>query len=112
MQDSESVAGETTNLVYGSAAVVALWDTLQAKMFELLPIAVGVTTDNIEAYEERFGPNNQLIPTEESQAYLSMQFQKRMHALERARQQTREELEQEVAAEMEQDDIDQASTSA
>ncbi len=90
----------------------ALWDTLQAKMFELLPIAVGVTTDNSEIYEERFGTNAQLIPPEESQAYLAMQFQKRMHALERARQQTREELEQEVAAEIEQDDIDQASTPA
>lgn len=82
----------------------ALWDTLQAKMFELLPIAIGMTTDNMEKFEERFGQGNILIPPEESQMYLSSQFQKRMHALERARQQTREELEQEVAAEIEQDE--------
>jgi ribonucleoside-diphosphate reductase beta chain len=82
----------------------ALWDTLQAKMFELLPIAIGLTTDNMESFEERFGPGNQLIPPEETQEYLSTQFQKRMHALERARQQTREELEQEVAAEIEQEE--------
>jgi ribonucleoside-diphosphate reductase beta chain len=88
----------------------ALWDTLQAKMFELLPIAIGLTTDNIEKFEERFGPGNFLIPPEESQEYLSTQFQKRMHALERARQQTREELEQEVAAEIDQDEADAAST--
>jgi ribonucleoside-diphosphate reductase beta chain len=82
----------------------ALWDTIQAKMFELLPIAIGLTTDNMEVFEERFGPGNQLIPPEETQEYLSTQFQKRMHALERARQQTREELEQEVAAEIEQEE--------
>ncbi|HEU5368125.1 MAG TPA: R2-like ligand-binding oxidase [Ktedonobacterales bacterium] len=82
----------------------ALWDILQAKMFELLPIAIGLTTDNMEDFEERFGSGNQLIPPEETQEYLSTQFQKRMHALERARQQTREELEQEVAAEIEQEE--------
>ncbi len=87
----------------------ALWETLQARMFELLPIAVGLTTDNMERFEERFGQGNFLIPPEETQAYLSAQFQKRMNALERARQQTREELEQEVAAEIEQDEADQAS---
>ncbi len=86
----------------------ALWDTLQARMFELLPIAIGLTTDNIERFEERFGPNNFLIPPEETQAYLSSQFQKRMAALERARKQTREELEQEVAAEIEQDEANEA----
>lgn len=91
------------------SAQPALWDVLQAKMFELLPIAVGLTTDNIEMFEERFGPGNQLIPPEETQAYLSTQFQKRMHALERARQQTREELEQEVVAEIEQDEFDTVS---
>jgi ribonucleoside-diphosphate reductase beta chain len=90
----------------------ALWDTLQAKMFELLPIAIGMTTDNIEKFEERFGQGNFLIPPEESQVYLSSQFQKRMHALERARRQTREELEQEVAAEIDQDELNQASASA
>jgi ribonucleoside-diphosphate reductase beta chain len=90
----------------------ALWDTLQAKMFELLPIAIGMTTDNMESFQERFGEGNFLIPPEETQVYLSTQFQKRMHALERARQQTREELEQEVAAEIDQDDLDQASEPA
>ncbi|HEY7350814.1 MAG TPA: R2-like ligand-binding oxidase [Ktedonobacterales bacterium] len=90
----------------------ALWDTLQAKMFELLPIAIGLTTDNRERFEDRFGEGNELIPPEETQEYLSTQFQKRMHALERARQQTREELEQEVAAEIEQDEADQASAPA
>lgn len=90
----------------------ALWDILQAKMFELLPIAVGLTTDNIERTEAQFGPNSFIIPPEESQEYLTAQFQKRMHALERARQQTREELEKEVAAEIESGEFDQASASA
>jgi predicted acylesterase/phospholipase RssA len=90
----------------------ALWDGLQARMFELLPIAVAMTTDNSETFEERFGPDNYLIPPEESQEYMTTQFQKRMRALERARQQTREELEQEVAAEIEQDEANQDSVSA
>ena len=91
----------------------ALWDVLQAKMFELLPIAIGMTTDNMDTFQERFGEDAAvLIPPEETQEYLSTQFQKRMHALERARQQTREELEQEVAAEIEQDEINQASSPA
>ncbi len=91
----------------------ALWETLQAKMFELLPIAIGMTTDNMDTFHERFGEEAVvLIPPEETQEYLSTQFQKRMRALERAKQQTREELEQEVAAEIEQDDTDQASASA
>ncbi len=47
-----------------------------------------------------------MIPPEETQAYLQTQFQKRMHALERAREQTRAELEQEVAAEIEQDEAE------
>ena len=84
----------------------ALWDTLQAKMFELLPIGIGLTTDNIEKFEEQFGQGNFLIPPEESQAYLQTQFQKRMHALERAKGQTRDELEQEVTAELEQDEAE------
>jgi ribonucleoside-diphosphate reductase beta chain len=82
----------------------SLWDTLQAKMFELLPIAVGLSTDNIETFEEKFGEGNFLIPPEETQVYMQSQFQKRMNALSRARQQTREELEQEVSAEIEQDE--------
>jgi ribonucleoside-diphosphate reductase beta chain len=84
----------------------ALWETLQAKMFELLPIALAMTTDNLERFEERFGEIDPLIPPEETQAYLQTQFQKRMHALERAREQTRAELEQEVAAEIEQDEAE------
>jgi ribonucleoside-diphosphate reductase beta chain len=84
-----------------------LWDTLQAKMFELLPIAIGLTTDNMESFQEKFGEGNFLIPPEESQAYLQTQFQKRMNALARARQQTREELEQEVAQEIEQDTLEE-----
>jgi ribonucleoside-diphosphate reductase beta chain len=82
----------------------ALWDVLQAKMFELLPIAIGLTTDNIQDFEERFGQGNFLIPPEETQVYLQAQFQKRMHALARARGQSRTELEQEVAAEIEADE--------
>ncbi len=84
-----------------------LWDTLQARMFELLPIAIGVTTDNMDTFQEKFGEGNFLIPPEESQVYLQAQFQKRMNALARARQQTREELEQEVAAEIEQDTLEE-----
>ena len=84
-----------------------LWETLQAKMFELLPIGIGVTTDNNESFQEQFGEGNFLIPPEESQAYLQIQFQKRMNALARARQQTREEIEQEVAAEIEQESLEE-----
>jgi ribonucleoside-diphosphate reductase beta chain len=87
----------------------ALWDTLQAKMFELLPLGIGLTTDNIEKFEERFGQGNFLIPPEETQVYLQTQFQKRMHALERAKVQTRAELEQEVVAEIEQDEASESA---
>ena len=82
----------------------ALWDVLQTKMFELLPIAIGLTTDNMESFEEQFGQGNFLIPPEETQVYLQTQFQKRMNALARARGQSRAELEQEVAAEIEADE--------
>lgn len=82
----------------------ALWDVLQAKMFELLPLAIGMTTDNLESFREKFGQENFLIQPEESQGYLQTQFQKRMNALSRARQQSRDELDQEVAAEIEEDE--------
>ena len=88
----------------------ALWDLLQARMFELLPIAIGVTADNLESSREKFGQENFLIQPEESQVYLQTQFQKRMNALSRARQQSRAELEQEVAAALEEDE--QAQTQA
>ena len=81
-----------------------LWETLQAKMFALLPIAIGVSTDNLETFEEQFGEGNFLIPPEETQVYMQTQFQKRVNALSRARQQSLAELEQEVAAEIEEDE--------
>lgn len=86
-----------------------LWDTLQAKMFELLPIAIGMSTDNQEVFEERFGEGNFLIPPEETQNYMQSQFQKRLNALMRAREQTRDEMEREVAAEIEQDEQAEAA---
>ncbi|HEU5198328.1 MAG TPA: R2-like ligand-binding oxidase [Ktedonobacterales bacterium] len=90
----------------------ALWDVLQAKMFELLPIAIGLTTDNMENFEEQFGQGNFLIPPEETQVYLQTQFQKRMNALARARGQSRAELEQEVAAEIEADEQEGAEVAS
>jgi len=81
-----------------------VWDTIQARMLELLPIAIGLTTDNRERFEEKFGPDAYIIPPGEIETYAQVQFERRMRALERARDQSRPELEHEVVAEIEQED--------
>ncbi len=69
----------------------SLWSVVEERMNELLPYAMGVVQDPdaepVPPGEEAFG-----FTTEESVAFATSQFQKRMTRIARAREQTLEEL--------------------
>jgi ribonucleoside-diphosphate reductase beta chain len=81
-----------------------VWDTIQARMQELLPLAIGVAIGNRQRFEEKYGPDALVIPPGEIETYAQTQFERRMRALERARRQSPAELTQEVAEEIEQEE--------
>ncbi len=70
-----------------------LWSVVEARMSELLPLALGVVQETDEdptsEAERPFG-----IRVEEYMAYATMQFQKRIARIEKARTQTLDELYQ------------------
>ena len=68
-----------------------VWEALQARMNELLPLTMGVINDSYDANTE----GGQLpfdVQREEILAYAMTQYQKRMDRIERARGQTLEEV--------------------
>ncbi len=71
------------------------WEAIQNRMNELLPVAMGVVQEGMEAYEEPpFG-----IPLEEMMAYAINQYTRRENRLARARNLSLEQLYDEAEAE-------------
>ncbi|HEX6796367.1 MAG TPA: R2-like ligand-binding oxidase [Ktedonobacterales bacterium] len=66
------------------------WEALEARMNELLPLALGVVTESYENDEGDELPFD--VPREESMQYAVLQFQKRLERLQRARGQTLDEV--------------------
>jgi len=81
-----------------------IWDTIQARMHELLPLAIGVAIGNRERFEAKYGADAYIIPPGEMESYAQTQFERRLRVLERARDQSWTQLEQEVIAAIEQDE--------
>ncbi|MGO8948742.1 MAG: R2-like ligand-binding oxidase [Ktedonobacterales bacterium] len=68
----------------------AVWEALHERMNELLPFAMGVVSDTYVTYEDGQLPFD--LPQEEMLAYAMTQFQKRMHRIEQARNQSLDEI--------------------
>ena len=68
------------------------WDAFQQRMNELLPLALGVVDDGYDEIGEGLLPFE--VAREEVLAYATIQFQKRMERIERARRQTLDEVYQ------------------
>lgn len=68
-----------------------LWDALQARMNELLPLTLGVVNDSYDAGDEN-GEQPFDVPRDEILAYAMTQFQKRLDRINRARGQTLDEV--------------------
>ena len=66
------------------------WEALEARMNELLPLALGVVSETYEHNEGGELPFD--VPQEESMQYAVVQFQKRLERLRRARGQTLDEV--------------------
>jgi ribonucleoside-diphosphate reductase beta chain len=86
----------------------ALWDVMQARMTELLPLAMGVVTEFWDEYEagdmEQFG-----ITMEEFAGYAGNQFDKRMKVLERDRGKALAEIEAATAGDIEAEEVEPAA---
>ena len=67
-----------------------VWEALQERMNELLPLTLGVVNDSYDANDGGQLPFD--VPREEILAYAMAQFQKRMDRIERARGQTLDEV--------------------
>jgi ribonucleoside-diphosphate reductase beta chain len=78
-----------------------VWGTVEARMGRLIPLAIALTSERDPEFEERYGAGGYLVPPEETAAFAQTQFQRRMKVLERARRQSRAELDRELSAEME-----------
>jgi ribonucleoside-diphosphate reductase beta chain len=76
-----------------------VWSTVEQRMNKLLPLAIALTSERDPEFEERYG-GVWLVPPDETAAFARTQFERRMKVLERARRQSRAELERELAAEM------------
>ncbi|MGH2514721.1 MAG: R2-like ligand-binding oxidase, partial [Ktedonobacterales bacterium] len=68
-----------------------LWDALQERMNELLPLTLGVVNDSYDAGDEN-GKQPFDVPRDEVLAYAMTQYQKRLDRIERARGQTLDEV--------------------
>jgi ribonucleoside-diphosphate reductase beta chain len=75
----------------------AVWEALQERMNELLPLTLGVVNDSYDAWGDDPPPFD--LPREEVLAYATTQFQKRLQRIERARGQTLDEINR-VASEL------------
>ncbi|MCG8455616.1 MAG: hypothetical protein MI919_04990, partial [Holophagales bacterium] len=65
-----------------------VWAAIESRMGELLPVALGVVSELFEAYEELpFG-----LELDEFTTYAMTQFQRRFQRIEKARQQSLEEV--------------------
>ncbi len=69
----------------------SVWQALQERMNELLPLAMGVVSDTYVTYEDGEPPFD--LPEEEMLGYAMTQFQKRIHRIEQARNQTLDEID-------------------
>lgn len=67
-----------------------VWEALQERMNELLPLTLGVVNDSYDAWGDDPPPFD--LPREEVLAYATTQFQKRLQRIERARGQTLDEI--------------------
>jgi ribonucleoside-diphosphate reductase beta chain len=67
-----------------------VWEALQDRMNELLPLTLGVVNDSYDAWGDDPPPFD--LPREEVLAYATTQFQKRLQRIERARGQTLDEI--------------------
>jgi ribonucleoside-diphosphate reductase beta chain len=67
-----------------------VWEALQARMNELLPLTLGVVNDSYDAWGDEPPPFD--LPRDEVLAYAMTQFQKRLQRIERARGQTLDEI--------------------
>jgi ribonucleoside-diphosphate reductase beta chain len=85
-----------------------LWDVLQERMRELLPLALGVVTEFYSDYEEgaldEYG-----LPMEEVAAYSASQFDKRMKVLERDRGKALAEIEAATLGDLEAEEAETAA---
>lgn len=68
----------------------SVWTALQERMNELLPFTMGVVSDTYVTYQDGKMPFD--LPHDEVLGYAMTQFQKRMSRIERARQQTLDEI--------------------
>ena len=68
----------------------AAWEALEARMNELLPLALGVVNESFEDTEGGELPFD--VPQDEVVQYAVLQFQKRLERLQRARGQTLDEV--------------------
>ena len=69
-----------------------VWQTIQAKMAELMPVAVGVFVEGFERLERVHGHIPFGLDPEEFAEYAMSQFQKRLARLEKARRQSLDEV--------------------
>jgi ribonucleoside-diphosphate reductase beta chain len=74
-----------------------LWDVVDRRMNELLPFVIGMITPPMDGPAPT--PDEQAY-SDEMQAFAVRQFERRMNVLRRARKQTREEIRQEAAADL------------
>ena len=85
-----------------------LWDVMENRMRELLPLAMGVVTEFYEAYEEgsldEYG-----LPMEEVAAFSATQFDKRMKVLERDRGKKLAEIEAATVTDIEAEEAEPAA---
>jgi len=76
----------------------AMWEVVQGRMQELLPQVLGIVGP--PAPEEGPIPEGSSYDPDEMTEFAMTQYQRRMRVLERARTQTRDEVEEEVADEL------------
>jgi ribonucleoside-diphosphate reductase beta chain len=76
------------------AADPDLWDVVETRMNELLPLALGIVEETFEPYGD--GPTPFGLPKEEFAIFATAQFQKRYDRISRARTRPLGELEREL----------------
>ncbi len=86
----------------------ALWEVMEARMRELLPLALGVVTEFYGEYDE--GALDQYgLPMEEVAAYSASQFDKRMKVLERDRGKKLAEIAASAVSDLEAEEAEPAA---
>jgi len=77
-----------------------MWDVVQGRMNELLPYVLGMLGSEENPPPEDGSPVEYIVPPDELTAFAMTQFQRRMRVLERARTQSRVEVEEETSDEL------------